>query len=103
MSYLDREMQRAYQREWMRRRRRLWFAANGPCRECGSWDRLELDHIDPEKKVHHAIWSWSLQKRSAELAKCQVLCHGCHRAKTNADRRARVFAVLPVRRRRRTA
>ncbi len=63
-------------------RRVDWFAANGPCRYCGSWDRLELDHIDPATKVHHAIWTWRAERRETELAKCQPLCHDCHKRKS---------------------
>ena len=59
-----------------------WFSANGPCRECGSPERLELDHKDPEHKVGHTVWSWSPARRTAELEKCQVLCYRCHKKKT---------------------
>ena len=79
------EEQRQYQREWMRRRRLAWIATNGPCRECGSSDDLEVDHIDPSTKVAHKVWSWAREKREAELAKCQVLCRACHLAKTIAQ------------------
>lgn len=63
-----------------------WFEANGPCQHCGSKERLECDHIDPELKVSHRIWSWGTDRRAAELAKCQVLCHECHRIKTFGER-----------------
>lgn len=66
-------------------RRALWFLENGPCRLCGSWDNLQVDHIDPTWKVSHRIWSWRADRRSAELAKCQVLCVKCHKAKTTAE------------------
>ncbi|AYD87555.1 HNH endonuclease [Mycobacterium phage Salacia] len=48
---------------------------------------LNLDHIDPTKKVSHNIWSWSQVRRDAEIAKCQVLCLPCHKDKTAADRK----------------
>lgn len=80
------ETRRAYHRQWMRRRRDEWFAANGPCVQCGSWERLELDHVNPAEKEHHAVWSWRKDRREAELAKCQVLCHDCHLAKSNRER-----------------
>lgn len=85
MPYLNPDRQRAYARDWIRRRRADWMAANGPCRQCGSWDRLEVDHIDPAQKVTHAVWSWSDERRAVELAKCQPLCHECHKAKTIAQ------------------
>lgn len=75
---------REFQKEWRKKRRLDWITENGPCRECGSWERLEVDHIDPSAKLHHNIWSWSESRRLAELSKCQVLCHRCHRLKTNA-------------------
>lgn len=82
MAYKDKEQQRAYQREFCAKRRRDWLAANGPCRKCGSFEQLEVDHVDPETKVHHNVWSWSKARREAELAKCQVLCRQCHQRKT---------------------
>lgn len=69
----------------MKDRREAWFKENGPCRHCGSWNDLELDHIDPSEKEHHAIWSWSDERREAELKKCQPLCYGCHKKKTFQD------------------
>ena len=58
--------------------------ANGPCVKCGCWDldQLEVDHIDPNTKVSHRVWSWSKERRENELAKCQVLCRACHLTKT---------------------
>lgn len=85
MPYADRERQREYRREWYAARRAAWFAANGPCAQCGSWERLELDHVDPATKVHHVIWSWSDARREAELAKCQILCVDCHDEKTAGE------------------
>lgn len=85
MPYSDRNQQRTYVREWIAARRSAWFAANGPCVQCGSWLRLELDHVDPDRKVSHRIWSWSQERRDAELAKCQILCRVCHRAKTTSE------------------
>lgn len=82
MPYKDPEEQRIYQRKWLARRKAEWFAANGPCTRCGSWNDLELDHINARLKVNHVIWSWSEKRRNAELAKCQVLCHPCHLGKT---------------------
>lgn len=65
-----------------RQRRIDWFKENGPCRKCSSWENLELDHIDPSTKESHLIWSWSDERRLIELAKCQPLCHKCHKLKT---------------------
>lgn len=90
---------RKFQRAWVRRRRAAWIAANGPCAQCGSSDRLEVDHRDPtEKEIPtSALWGMSPRnpKRIAELAKCQVLCHGCHKQKTTreAGKMVRTFTL----------
>lgn len=68
-------------RRWMAKRRATWFEGKS-CTSCGSQTDLELDHIDPSKKVDHKVWSWSDERRKRELAKCQVLCHDCHVIKT---------------------
>lgn len=81
MPYKDKEAKRAYQREWMRKRRETYFKDKS-CAHCGTTKRLELDHIEREGKVTHAIWSWTQTRRDEELAKCQVLCESCHMVKT---------------------
>lgn len=81
----DKLKQKRWQLNDMRQRRQKWLDANGPCRSCGSTDRLEVDHIDPKLKAFrnaHSCWSWTPLRREAELAKCQVLCHECHKQKT---------------------
>jgi hypothetical protein len=87
VGYKNPDLQRKFTREWMARRRQDWFQKNGPCRRCGSWLDLELDHIDPTKKVTHRVWSWKKEKREAELRKCQVLCYECHKKKSLEDHR----------------
>lgn len=59
------------------KRKNEWFAANGPC-SCGSWDSLELHHVDPKTKIGHNVWSWAEERRNAELAKCVAKCRKCH-------------------------
>lgn len=81
MGYKDKDQQREYQRLWMAKRREEFFSGK-VCIECDSSDDLELDHIDPAKKVTHRIWSWSDKRRNVELAKCQVLCEKCHMRKS---------------------
>lgn len=82
MGYKDPIQQREYQLQWMIERRTAWVLENGPC-SCGSWDQLEVDHIDASQKEMNpsAIWSRRQEIREAELAKCQVLCEDCHKAK----------------------
>ncbi len=68
----------------MNRRRQSYFH-DKQCAVCGSKERLELDHIDRSQKSSHRIWSLAKEKRDAEIAKCQVLCHDCHWKKTYKD------------------
>lgn len=77
MPYRDPTAQREYQKRWMAKRRAAWFEGK-TCSDCGFSDGLEIHHIDPGKKVSHALWSWSKDKRDAELSKCEVLCRDCH-------------------------
>jgi hypothetical protein len=79
-----REYMRTYQRKWMADRRAEFFAGKA-CVFCGSTEQLELDHVDRDKKTHHRIWSWSKERREAEVAKCRVLCHECHLKRTAAQ------------------
>lgn len=77
---------REYQARWMADRRRA-FLADKVCVECGSDDHLELDHVDPGQKVSHRIWSWTQERRDAEIAKCRVLCRGCHVERHSRERK----------------
>lgn len=90
MVYKNAERQRAYVREWNLRnyyqRRADWFASRGgACEKCGSKEKLECDHIERSKKVHHRIWTWSDERRNEELKKCQALCEKCHLEKTTKE------------------
>lgn len=86
-----RESQREYQRKWLAQRKADFYKdkscvqilSNGSI--CGSIEGLELDHIDPSTKISHNIWSWREERRLAEIAKCQVLCHSCHKTKSAAE------------------
>ena len=90
MVFDRKEYIRNYQREWIKKRRLAWVHQNGPCRHCGSWERLQVDHIDHRTKALNpkALWSLSPQNpiRIAELAKCQVLCFDCHQGKSTETR-----------------
>ena len=81
MAYKDKEKQKEYQREWMRKRRAEFFS-DKKCKHCNSIEELELHHRDPDQKVNHAIWSWKESRRLIELAKCDVLCNECHKKET---------------------
>lgn len=84
MPYKDPDQQREYMRQWVAGRRAEWFK-DKVCELCGNWENLELDHIDPSKKVSHSIWSWSAQRRETELVKCRVLCNECHKKKSAGE------------------
>lgn len=77
-----------YQRIWLQARRNRWLEQNGPCKVCGTWEDLEVDHIDPSQKQYKisTIWSRSQEVRDNELTKCQVLCKKHHLEKTLAER-----------------
>ena len=85
MPYKNKEDKRKYQREWVARRRREWIETHGPCALCGSDERLEVDHIDPSTKITNSVWSWSSERRAAELAKCRVLYYECHKHKSATE------------------
>lgn len=76
--------QREYQKNWLKKRRLDWIHENGPCKKCGTWENLEVDHIKREDKTMHtaSIWSRTEAVRKEELSKCQVLCKKCHLEKT---------------------
>ena len=81
MPYSSKQKKAKYQREWIAKRRKSFFK-DKHCVKCGSTQNLELDHIDPSRKITHKIWSWSKDKRQKELDKCQVLCSICHTKKS---------------------
>jgi len=84
MPYLDKLALRTYQASWWASRRAAYLAGKS-CAKCGSDDRLEVDHINPASKTTHRMWSRSQAFTGAELGKCQVLCHTCHKAKSAAE------------------
>lgn len=87
---------RDFQNKWLRKRRTEWLLKNGPCKHCGSWERLEIDHIDPATKMFHSrgIFSRSKEIQESELNKCQVLCYFCHKKKSAAEHSKR-FKGIP--------
>ena len=81
MPYSEQDKKREYQRLWMQKRRASFFEGKA-CVACGSAEFLELDHVNPEEKTSHRIWSFSKKKQEEELKKCQILCKSCHLEKT---------------------
>lgn len=59
----------------------------GKCAVCGSTDRLEFDHRDPDKKeadftdIRGRGWEYFMR----EVEKCQLLCKKHHIDKTLSD------------------
>lgn len=81
MTFKSLESKREYQKKWLAARRLAYFK-DKLCLVCGTQDNLELDHIDPDTKTDHRIWSWAAERRNKELEKCQVLCQKHHLEKT---------------------
>lgn len=76
-----------YVKNYRNTRRATYLCQHGPCVKCGSWDRLEFDHIDPaskgsDKDASTHMWTWSEERLQAELKKCQILCYDCHKTKS---------------------
>lgn len=80
------ELRKQYARDWIAKRRAA-FMEGKTCADCGATKRLELDHNDPGQKIAHRIWSWSLERRQAEIAKCTIRCKRCHTKKHVLARR----------------
>lgn len=80
------DAKREYQRQWVAERRLKGLnLLGGKCVQCGSSEKLEVDHKDPSSKISHRIWSWSWQRIEDELSKCQLLCRACHIRKTEPE------------------
>jgi 5-methylcytosine-specific restriction endonuclease McrA len=92
MANKDREIYKAYMKEYMRsryneRREKAICKLGGKCVKCGSTTNLQFDHINPEEK------SFTIAKKSSineqdfwkEVEKCQLLCESCHNLKTIED------------------
>ena len=76
----DRDGRRHYEPKIAELKQRL----GNKCAQCGSTDNLEFDHIYPTTKlfVITQAQSVSTERLDAELAKCQLLCHECHKLKS---------------------
>jgi hypothetical protein len=55
----------------------------GSCVQCGSTDRLEMDHIDPARKlINVSNQTWTSEAYWLEMRKIQLLCRPHHQQKT---------------------
>ena len=87
LPYSSPAAKREYQRQWRNRRRDEYLARYGnKCGRCGSQDNLEFHHRNRDEKVSHKIWTFSIQRIEAELAKCDLLCMKCHFVETAKER-----------------
>src|ERR1700752_1314606 len=77
----DQDKKRAYQREWVRKRREEYIARRGgACEKCGCTVDLEFHHTKPLVKVTHRIFSYSRKRIEKELSTCLLLCRiPCHK------------------------
>ena len=79
------------QKQLRAERKAYWVEQlGGCCAHCGGTKRLEFDHVDPSTKMHKGhspsqMLAWSEERLAEEMAKCQLLCHPCHVAKTRQE------------------
>jgi hypothetical protein len=87
MPMKTKELQREFNRKWIAKRRADYFAGKS-CAWCRSTEKLVIHHTDPKTKISHAVWSWTKERRAAELEKCIILCETCH-VKHHAEEKRR--------------
>jgi 5-methylcytosine-specific restriction endonuclease McrA len=87
MPYKDPAEQRKFQRiRAATRRAEEVERRGGKCIKCGSTLNLEFHHRNPQTKKDHKVWSWTQERREAELKKCDLLCKKCHDVETAKER-----------------
>jgi hypothetical protein len=81
------------------RRAKLVAMLGGQCVRCGTTERLEFDHRDPETKVFTIgrRWGTNWDTLVEETMKCQLLCSPCHHDKSreNGEHRQTTNPPLP--------
>lgn len=89
MANKDPQKYRDYMRVYMRRRWQIRRATairflGGKCYDCGSVEKLQFDHIDPNQKTFTIAKLTSIREELfwKEINKCRLLCGICHNAKT---------------------
>jgi hypothetical protein len=60
------------------------------CTDCPSTTNLEFDHVRGEKKFDIGSFSSRGPALEAELAKCEVVCHECHKLRTKQRQRKKI-------------
>jgi 5-methylcytosine-specific restriction endonuclease McrA len=71
----------------------------GKCVQCGSTENLEFDHIDPATKSFGLADGWGRADFFEELKKCQLLCHDCHKQKSDEEQTTRQHGTYAMYRR----
>lgn len=56
---------------------------HGQCANCGSTEQTQVDHIVPHAEATRMGWT---QDMIDDESNGQLLCHGCHEAKTRGER-----------------
>ena len=66
------------------RKREAFEILGGKCIDCGSTEKLEIDHKDHNQKAFsvNRMTSLSREKFLKELSKCVLRCNPCHIKKT---------------------
>ena len=79
----SKEVHREYQiKRYHAKRKAAIELLGGKCVECGSIEKLEFDHIDPSLKEYSIDDLYDRKDLwDAEIVKCQLLCHDCHKKK----------------------
>jgi hypothetical protein len=78
------EMMAAKMSEYRDKKDRILEYLGGNCVKCGSFDNLEVDHIDHKTKEFNVMknWGWAWERLLPEIQKCQLLCKTCHLEKS---------------------
>jgi len=103
MAYRDPQRQRAAEQKWYRENRQRVFdkknrkkarlreivhrAKERPCADCGlryPFFVMDFDHVEGDKVaiISKLVNTGSVRQLLLELAKCEVVCANCHRART---------------------
>jgi L-lysine 2,3-aminomutase len=106
MPYLDYEVQKAYQREWYKKNRKLVisrvrahdFVGNvrrqvqelklsNPCLDCHEYlhySMMDFDHIGKKEASIARLLNkgYNFSRILKEIAKCELVCANCHRRRT---------------------
>lgn len=88
MAYLNKADKAKWELSKYHSKRSCWIKAlGGACSQCGQTENLEFDHIDPSTKSFNISKLWSLSDSTVveELRKCQLLCSGCHKKKSDEE------------------